>query len=221
MEAELNVKTYRVAVQFLMTPVFLKDKEQKQIVNSELVKILNELVKILHIRRLIRQVTLKLTWKEIYHWRVETAAIFFQANLYLKQGISSEYVMVDFISMGLLDMGGARPEGYKMKNACPQWDSNLRPSSYEANAKLFHLTAVHRLLMPESTLRMTMVRVMPEIVLSVSYYGISTVKNGFDTEGFNTDEGKKNWLLWFVTVCYELQWNDTYMYRYSSNKVDV
>ena len=31
---------------------------------------------------------------------LETAAIFFQANLFLKQGISSEYVTVDFICMG-------------------------------------------------------------------------------------------------------------------------
>ena len=31
---------------------------------------------------------------------LETVAIFFLANLFLKQGISSEYVMVDFICMG-------------------------------------------------------------------------------------------------------------------------
>ena len=31
---------------------------------------------------------------------LETTAIFFLANLFLKQGISSEYVMVDFICMG-------------------------------------------------------------------------------------------------------------------------
>ena len=35
---------------------------------------------------------------------LETAAIFFLANRFLKQGISSEYVMVDFICMGLLDL---------------------------------------------------------------------------------------------------------------------
>ena len=34
---------------------------------------------------------------------LETAAIFFLANLYLKQGIDEVYVMVDFICMGLLD----------------------------------------------------------------------------------------------------------------------
>ena len=33
--------------------------------------------------------------KKLY--TLETAAIFFLANLFLKQGISSEYVMVDFI----------------------------------------------------------------------------------------------------------------------------
>ena len=31
---------------------------------------------------------------------LETAAIYFLANLFLKQGISSGYVMVDFIYMG-------------------------------------------------------------------------------------------------------------------------
>ena len=35
---------------------------------------------------------------------LETAAIFFLANIFLKPGISSEYVMVDFICMGLLDL---------------------------------------------------------------------------------------------------------------------
>ena len=36
---------------------------------------------------------------------LNTATIFFLANLFfLKHGISSEYVMVDFICMGLLDM---------------------------------------------------------------------------------------------------------------------
>ena len=35
---------------------------------------------------------------------LETAAIFFLANLYLKQGISSEYFMLDFNFMGLLDL---------------------------------------------------------------------------------------------------------------------
>ena len=31
---------------------------------------------------------------------LKMAAIFFLANLFLKQGISSEYVMVDFINIG-------------------------------------------------------------------------------------------------------------------------
>ena len=50
---------------------------------------------------------------------LETAAIFFLANLFLKQGISSEYVMVDFICMGKLGLQGAKTENYKMKNSCP------------------------------------------------------------------------------------------------------
>ena len=60
---------------------------------------------------------LKLTGKNI---PLETAAIFFLANIYLKQGISLEYVMVDIIYMGLLDLWGARTYNYKMKNSCPQ-----------------------------------------------------------------------------------------------------
>ena len=50
---------------------------------------------------------------------LETAAIFFLANLFLKQGISSEYVMVDFICMGKLGLQGAKTENYKMNNSCP------------------------------------------------------------------------------------------------------
>ena len=42
--------------------------------------------------------------------------------------------MVDFICMGLVDLWWARTENYKMKNSCPQLDSNSRPSAYEANA---------------------------------------------------------------------------------------
>ena len=39
---------------------------------------------------------------------LETDTKFFLANLYLQQGISSEFVMVDFICMGLLDLLGAQ-----------------------------------------------------------------------------------------------------------------
>ena len=46
-------------------------------------------------------------------------AIFFLANLFLKHGISSEYVMVDFICLGKLGLQGAKTENYKMKNSCP------------------------------------------------------------------------------------------------------
>ena len=41
--------------------------------------------------------------------------------------------MVDFICMDLLDLLGTRTENYKMKSACPQWDSNPGPSAYEVN----------------------------------------------------------------------------------------
>ena len=45
---------------------------------------------------------LKLTWKDIYH--LKRLPYFFLANLFLKQGISFEYVMVDFICMGKLGL---------------------------------------------------------------------------------------------------------------------
>ena len=38
---------------------------------------------------------------------LETAAIFFLANLYLKQGIGLVYVIVDLICMGILELQGA------------------------------------------------------------------------------------------------------------------
>ena len=56
---------------------------------------------------------------------LETAAIFFPANLFLKQGIISEYVMVNFICMDLLNLFGTRTKNYKMKNSCPQWDISI------------------------------------------------------------------------------------------------
>ena len=53
------------------------------------------------------------------HIPLKTAAIFFLANLLLKQSISSEYAMVDFIGMGKLWLQGAKTENYKMKNSYP------------------------------------------------------------------------------------------------------
>ena len=46
---------------------------------------------------------------------LETAAIFFLANLFPKQGISSEYVTADFICMGLLGLQGTKTENYNWK----------------------------------------------------------------------------------------------------------
>ena len=40
--------------------------------------------------------------------------------------------MVDIT--GLLDTFGTRIDNYKIKNSCPQWDSNPGHSAYEANA---------------------------------------------------------------------------------------
>ena len=82
------------------------------------------------------------------------AAIFVQANLDPKHGISSEYVMVDFICMGLLDLLGALTENYKMKNACPQLDSNPGPSAFEAMSLSVAYLNVDRVL-PEYAFKFT------------------------------------------------------------------
>ena len=55
----------------------------------------------------------------------ETTAIFFSSELFfLKRGIRSEYVMLNFICMVLLALREARTENYNMRNSCTQWDSN-------------------------------------------------------------------------------------------------
>ena len=46
---------------------------------------------------------------------LEMVAIFFLANLFTKQGFSSEYVTVDFICMGKRGLQGAKTENYKIK----------------------------------------------------------------------------------------------------------
>ena len=60
---------------------------------------------------------------------LETAAIFFLAKIFLKQGISSEYVMVDFICMGKLGLQGAKTENYKMKKVL---DLRIRGLEFES-----------------------------------------------------------------------------------------
>ena len=59
--------------------------------------------------------------------------MFFLANIYIKQGIRSEYAMAEFICLGLLDLWWAQTKNYKMNNTCPKWDLNPGPSAYEAN----------------------------------------------------------------------------------------
>ena len=73
---------------------------------------------------------------------LETAAIFFLANLFLKQGISSEYVMVDFICMGILDIWAAQTDNYTMKNSCTHRDSNTGPSAYEYSLSVVLLVEI-------------------------------------------------------------------------------
>ena len=65
---------------------------------------------------------------------LETAAILLLANLFLKQGINSDNVMVDFICMCKLELQGAKTENYKMKSPCPQGDSNSRPLYQKSSA---------------------------------------------------------------------------------------
>ena len=73
---------------------------------------------------------------------LETAAIFFLANLFPKQGIHSEYVTADFICMGLLGLQGAKTENYKMKNSCPYRDSNSRPLILKSSALSMRLSSL-------------------------------------------------------------------------------
>ena len=75
---------------------------------------------------------------------LETAAIFFLANLFPKQGISSENVTADFICMGLLGLQGAKTENYKlkMKNACPYRESNSRPLILKSSALSMRLSSL-------------------------------------------------------------------------------
>ena len=72
---------------------------------------------------------------------LETAAIFFLANLFPKQGISSEYVTADFICMDLLGLQGAKTENYKMKIFCPYRDSNSRPLILMSSALYMRLSS--------------------------------------------------------------------------------
>ena len=53
---------------------------------------------------------------------LETAAIFFLASLFLQQGISSEYVMVEFICIGL--------QGAKTILSCTQYCSYMKLMSF-------------------------------------------------------------------------------------------
>ena len=73
---------------------------------------------------------------------LETAAIFFLANLFPKQGISSEYVTADFICMGSLRLQGAKTGNYKMKKFRPYRDSNSRPLILKSSALSMRLSSL-------------------------------------------------------------------------------
>ena len=92
---------------------------------------------------------------------LETSAIIFVANLDLKPGISSEYVMVDFICEVLLELRGTLIENYKIKNSCPQRDSNPVPFACESNAltiALLDLISIEHL---------NVYRVLPECAIKI------------------------------------------------------
>ena len=66
---------------------------------------------------------------------LQTTSIFFLSNPYLKQGIGSVYVMVDFICKGDLELSGTRVEReIQNEQFLPKRDSNPGPSAYEAKA---------------------------------------------------------------------------------------
>ena len=98
------------------------------------------------------------------------AAIFFLVNLFLKQGIRSEYVMVDFICMGLLDLLGARTEIYKMKWYYPQWD--LNPGYFTSEATSLSVA----LLVEISTENLNVDRVLPECDIKLYLYRVPRVR---------------------------------------------
>ena len=78
--------------------------------------------------------SLKLTQTVIYYYRRQPS--FSNEPIYLKQGIGSVYVMVDFICKGYLELWEDREssENYKMKKIYQLWDSNPGPSAFEASA---------------------------------------------------------------------------------------
>ena len=88
----------------------------------------------------LRNINLKADMKS--YIPLETAAIFFLANLFPRQGISSEYVTADFICMGLLGLQGAKTANYKMKNSCPYRDSNPRPLILKSSALSMRLSCL-------------------------------------------------------------------------------
>ena len=64
---------------------------------------------------------------------LEAAAISFQANNDLTQGIDSEYATIGGKCIGLLESVRSANRESK-KNSCPHWGSNPAASAYEANS---------------------------------------------------------------------------------------
>ena len=64
--------------------------------------------------------------------QLETAAIFFLSNFYLKQCISRVYIIVDFIWMSLLELQGTRSEKLQNEKFLLTRDSNSRPLDCKA-----------------------------------------------------------------------------------------
>ena len=104
---------------------------------------------------------------------LETAVIFYLANLYLKQGIGLVYVMVDFICMRLLDLWGAQIENYKMKNSSAECDSNPVPSAFEEN--LLSIVLLDQIYIEDSKVY----RALPEFAIYIDLYHVVDVAKLF------------------------------------------
>ena len=116
---------------------------------------------------------------------LEKAATFFLANLYhvyLKQGISSEYVMVDFICKGLLGLSGMRVGITKWKILARSGIRTLVPSAYKANTLtivLLDLISIEHLKVdqnsPECHIKIYLYTVVDFVKCHVVYYILLTL----------------------------------------------
>ena len=99
---------------------------------------------------------LKLTWTVIYYWK----RLPYFSEPFLQQGISLEYVMVDFICMGLFDLWGTRTGNSKWKILAQSGIQNSGPSDYEYSLSV-------ALLVELSIDHLNIDRVLPEFAIKL------------------------------------------------------